>query len=53
MSDNWIYRYIRDLVNAKFITKEEALNYVEIFKKKGKLSEEEIKDLLLLIESKY
>lgn len=53
MTDNWIYRYIKDLVNAKFISKEKALNYVDTFSKKGKISEEEAKDLLLLIESKY
>lgn len=53
MPDNWIYRYIKDLVNAKFIIKEKALNYIDTFSKKGEISEEEAKDLLLLIESIY
>lgn len=30
-TDNWIYDYIYDLVEAKYISKEKALGYAEIF----------------------
>lgn len=48
-----IYEYITDLVKAKFITKEKALTYANTFHDKGKISDEQYKDLMLLIESTY
>lgn len=52
-TDNYIYDYIYDLVEAKYITKEKALGYCEKFHNKGRLSDEEYKDLILFIESTY
>ena len=52
-TDNWIYDYIYDLVEAKYISKEKALGYTENFYNKKKLSDEEYKDLMLFIESTY
>lgn len=52
-SKNWIYDYIHDLVEIKFITKEEAVYFTEGFHKKKRLSDEEYKSLILLIEMKY
>lgn len=52
-SGNWIYDYIYDLVEVKFITKKEALYYANGFHDKGKLSDEEYKDLMLFIELTY
>ena len=52
-TDNWIFDYIYDLVEIKFITKEKALYYAETFYKQGKLSDAEYKDLMLFIELTY
>ncbi|ENZ33278.1 hypothetical protein HMPREF1084_01746 [Clostridium butyricum 60E.3] len=52
-TDNYIYDYIADLVNAKFVNKEKAIGYCEKFHSKKRLSDEEYKDLILLIESTY
>ena len=52
-SKNWIYDYIRDLVEIKFITRDEAMYFTEGFRKKKRLSDEEYKSLILLIEMKY
>lgn len=52
-TDNWIYDYIYDLVEVKYISKEKAIDYANNFHKKGKLSEEEYKDLMLFIELTY
>ena len=52
-SKNWIYDYIRDLVEIKFITRDEAMYFTEGFHKKKRLSDEEYKSLILLIEMKY
>lgn len=52
-TDNWIYDYIYDLVEVKYISKEKAIDYTNNFYKKGKLSEEEYKDLMLFIELTY
>ena len=52
-SENWIYDYIYDLVKIKFITNEEAVYFTEGFHKKKKLSDEEYKSLILLIEITY
>ena len=52
-SKNWIYDYIRDLVEIEFITKDEAMYFTEGFHKKKRLSNEEYKSLILLIEMTY
>lgn len=52
-SKNWIYDYIRDLVEIKFITKEEAMYFTEGFHKKKRLNDSEYKSLILLIEMTY
>ena len=52
-SGNWIYDYIYDLVKIKFITNEEAVYFTEGFHKKKRLSDEEYKSLILLIEMIY
>ncbi|WP_455796173.1 hypothetical protein [Clostridium butyricum] len=52
-TDNWIYDYIYDLVEVKYISKEKAIDYANNFYNKGKLSEEEYKDLMLFIELTY
>ena len=52
-SKNWIYDYIRDLVEIKFITKDEAVYFAEGFHKKKRLSDEQYKSLILLIEITY
>ena len=52
-SGNWIDDYIRDLVEIKFITKDEAMYFTEGFHKKKRLSDEEHKSLILLIEMIY
>ena len=52
-SSNWIYDYIYDLVEIKFITKEEAVYFVEGFHKKKRLSDEEYKKLTLFVEMTY
>lgn len=52
-TDNWIYDYIYDLVEVKYITKEKAIEYTTKFHDSGKLSDEEYKDLMLFIEATY
>ena len=52
-TDNWIYDYIQDLVEIKYITKDKAISYAEKFRNAGKLSDEEYKDLMLFIELTY
>lgn len=52
-TDNWIYDFICDLVEVKYITKEKALAYANRFHDMGKLSDEEYKDLMLFIEVTY
>ena len=50
---NYIYDYIYDLVEIKFIAKDEAMMFTEGFHKKKRLSDEEYKSLILLIEMTY
>ena len=50
---NYIYDYIYDLVEIKFITKEEAMMFTEGFHKKKRLSDAEYKSLILFIEMTY
>ena len=52
-TDNWIYDFICDLVEVKYITKEKALAYANCFNDMCKLSDEEYKDLMLFIEVTY
>ena len=52
-SGNYIYDYIYDLVEIEYITKEEAMYFTEGFHKKKRLSDEEYKSLILLIEITY
>ena len=52
-SKNWIYDYIHDLVEIKFITKDEAMYFTEGFHNKKRLSDAEYKSLILLIEITY
>lgn len=52
-TDNWVYDYIYDLVEVKYSTKEKAIEYATKFHNAGKLSDEEYKDLMLLIEATY
>ena len=52
-TDNWIYDYIYDLVEVKYISKEKAIDYANNFHDKGKLNDEEYKDLMLFIELTY
>ena len=47
------FDYIYDLIEIKYITKEVATNFADGFKKKKKLSEEEYKSIMLLIEATY
>lgn len=50
---NWIYEYIYDLVEIEFITKDEAMYFTKGFHDKKRLSDEEYKKLILLIEMTY
>ena len=50
---NYIYDYIYDLVEIKFIHKDEAMMFTEGFHKKKRSSDEEYKSLILLIEMTY
>ena len=50
---NICFDYLYDLIEIKYITKEVAMNFANGFKKKKKLSEEEYKSIMLLIESTY
>ena len=50
---NICYDYLYDLIEIKYITKEMATRFANNFKKKGKLSSEEYKSIMLLIESTY
>ena len=50
---NYIFDYIYDLVEVKYITKERATRFANNFKKKNKLNEEEYKSIMLLIEETY
>ena len=52
-SGNYIYDYIYDLVEIEYITNEEAMYFTEGFHKKKRLSDEEYKSLILLIEMTY
>ena len=47
---NICYDYLYDLIEIKYITKEMATRFANNFKKKGKLSSEEYKSIMLLIE---
>ena len=48
-----IYQYLVDLISTKFITEEKATRFVETFYKQGKITEEQYKELKLLIEMTY
>ena len=50
---NICFDYLYDLIEIKYITKEVATNFADGFKKKKKLSEEEYKSIMLLIEATY
>ena len=50
---NYIYDYIYDLVEIKFIAKDEAMMFTEGFHKKKRLSDAEYKSLILFIEMTY
>ena len=50
---NICYDYLYDLIEIKYITKERAIKFANNFKKKKKLSEEEYKSIMLLIEATY
>lgn len=50
---NICYDYLYDLIEVKYITKERAIRFANNFKKKGKLSSEEYKSIMLLIEETY
>ena len=50
---NYIFDYIYDLVEIKYITKEEAMMFTEGFHSKKRLSDEEYKKLILFIEITY
>lgn len=53
MDGDTIYQYICDLVNAKFITKDEALYYTNTFYNNGRITDKQYTDLLTLIDSTY
>ena len=44
---------IKGVEEVKYITKERAIKFANTFKKKKKLSEEEYKSIMLLIEATY
>ena len=50
---NICYDYLYDLIEIKYITKERAIRFADNFKKNKKLSEEEYKSIMLLIEVTY
>ena len=50
---NICFDYLYDLIEIKYITKEVATNFADGFKTKKKLSEEEYKSIMLLIEETY
>ena len=50
---NICYDYLYDLIEVKYITKERAIKFANNFKKKKKLSEEEYKSIMLIIEETY
>ena len=52
-TENICYDYLYDLIEIKYITKERATRFANNFKKKGKLSSEEYKSIMLLIEETY
>ena len=50
---NICYDYLYDLIEVKNISKARAIKFANTFKKKKKLSEEEYKSIMLLIEATY
>ena len=50
---NICYDYLYDLIEVKYISKARAMYFANTFKKKKKLSEEEYKSIMLLIEATY
>ena len=50
MDEDTIYQYICDLVNANFITKEEALTFAETFHNNRRITDKQYEDLLILIK---
>ena len=50
---NICYDYLYDLIEIKYITKEMATRFANNFKKKSKLSSDEYKSIMLLIEASY
>lgn len=51
---NFIYNYMKNLINAKFYTtKEEAENKVMAFYAVNKLNDAEFTELMMLCEEKY
>ena len=51
---NFIYNYMKNLINAKFyVTKEEAGNKVMAFYAMNKLNDTEFMELMMLIAEKY
>ena len=50
---NICFDYLYDLIEVKYITKERATRFANNFKKNKKLSEEEYKTIMLLIEATY
>ena len=51
---NFIYKYMKNLINAKFYTtKEEAENKVMAFYAMNKLNDTEFTELMMLINTNY
>ena len=48
-----ITSYLKDLINAKFISKEDAIEFAEAFKQQGKISEEQYNEIMELIDKTY
>ena len=50
---NYIYDYIYELVEDKYITKQKAMMYDDGFHKQKRLDDNEYKDLVLFINMTY
>ena len=53
MDANTIMNYLEILIKAKFITKEEAINFADTFLRQGKISQSQYDEIIELINNTY
>ena len=53
MDSKTITSYLEDLINAKFIDKNTAVDFAEVFKRQEKISDDQYNEIMDLINKTY